>query len=79
VREVLAVVRAAGARPIGVAAIVNRSGADNPFEADGLPFWSLAVVEALSWTSAECPLCKSGEHGPAVKPGSRPGAAAGKG
>jgi orotate phosphoribosyltransferase len=78
VREVLAVVRAAGARPIGVAAIVNRSGTDNPFEADGLPFWSLAVVEALSWTAAECPLCKSGEHGPAIKPGSRPGAAAGK-
>jgi orotate phosphoribosyltransferase len=79
VREVLEVVRRCGARPIGVAAIVNRSGVANPFEADNLPFWSLAEVEALSWTAAECPLCKSGERGPAVKPGSRPGAAAGKG
>src|SRR5688572_8481648 len=79
VREVLEVVRKSGAQPIGVAAIVNRSGATNPFEADGLPFWNLAEVEALSWTAAECPLCKSGERGPALKPGSRPGAAAGKG
>jgi orotate phosphoribosyltransferase len=77
VREVLEVVRAAGAVPIGVGAIVNRSGRSNPFEQDGLPFWCLAEVEATSWTPEECPLCASGKAGPAIKPGSRPGAASG--
>lgn len=76
VREVLDLVRAAGAVPIGVAAIVNRSRARNPFEQDDLPFWCLAEVEAVAWPSSECPLCKSGKRGPAVKPGSRPSAAA---
>jgi len=74
VREVFDVLRGYGAEPIGVASIVNRSGLDNPFEAEGLPFWRLADVDAQSWAPDECPLCKSGEHGPALKPGSRPGA-----
>jgi len=78
VREVLEVLREKGARPIGVAAIINRSGLRNPFEAEGLPFWCLAEVEACSWTAAECPLCAGGALGPPVKPGSRPGAAAQK-
>ncbi len=78
VREVLALVRQLGATPIGVASIVNRSGKQNPFEAEGLPFTALAEVEAVSWDPAECPLCKSGERGPAIKPGSRPGAAKSK-
>jgi len=78
VREVLEVVRAAGAVPVGVGAIVNRSGRRNPFEEDGLPFWCLAEVEATSWTPDACPLCVSGEVGPAIKPGSRPGAASGR-
>ncbi len=78
VREVLALVRQLGATPIGVASIVNRSGKKNPFEAEGLPFTALAEVEAVSWDPAECPLCKSGERGPAIKPGSRPGAAKSK-
>lgn len=75
VREVLALVNGLGGTPIGVASIVNRSGRANPFEAEKLPFTALADVEAISWDPAECPLCKSGAHGPAVKPGSRPGAA----
>lgn len=79
VREVLEVVRAHGATPIGIGAIVNRSGRKNPFEDEGLPFWCLAEVEATSWTPDECPLCASGEAGPAIKPGSRPGAASAKG
>ena len=74
VREVLALVHKLGGTPIGVASIVNRSGRDNPFEAERLSFTALADVEAVSWDPAECPLCKSGSHGPAVKPGSRPGA-----
>jgi orotate phosphoribosyltransferase len=78
VREVLEVVRATGAQPIGVAAVINRSGQRNPFADEGLPFWCLAEVEAQSWTPDECPLCADGAHGPAIKPGSRPGAASGR-
>lgn len=78
VREVLEVVRAAGAQPIGVAAIVNRSGQRNPFDAEGLPFWCLAEVEVQTWAPEACPLCADGAHGPAIKPGSRPGAASGR-
>lgn len=78
VREVLALVRQLGGTPIAVASIVNRSGRANPFEDEGLPFTALAEVEAVSWDPAECPLCKSGERGPVVKPGSRLGAAKSK-
>jgi orotate phosphoribosyltransferase len=74
VREVFDVLRELGAQPIGVASIVNRSGIDNPFASEGLPFWRLADVDAKSWTADECPLCKSADAGPAIKPGSRPGA-----
>jgi orotate phosphoribosyltransferase len=76
VREVLEVVRAQGALPCGVASIVNRSGVENPFAAEGLPFACLAEVDAQSWLPSECPLCASKAHGPAIKPGSRPGALA---
>lgn len=76
VREVLGVVRAQGAEVVGVATILNRSGARNPFEAEGLEFACLAEVEVESWLPQDCPLCATGAAGPAVKPGSRPGAAA---
>jgi orotate phosphoribosyltransferase len=74
VREVLAVVAAQGARCVGVATIVNRSGQVNPFSAESIPFTSLAEVEAVSWDPRECPLCATPGAGPAIKPGSRPGA-----
>jgi orotate phosphoribosyltransferase len=77
-REVLALIQQHGGTPIGVASIINRSGRENPFEAEGLPFTALADVEAVSWDPAECPLCKSGAQGPAIKPGSRPGAKTGQ-
>lgn len=73
VREVFELVRSHRAEPIGVAGIVNRSGLENPFESDGLPFACLAEVEVQSWLPDACPLCASKEHGPAIKPGSRPG------
>jgi orotate phosphoribosyltransferase len=73
-REVFEVLRSYGALPVGVASIVNRSGLENPFEADGVPFTCLAEVDVKSWTPEECPLCASKTHGPAIKPGSRPGA-----
>ena len=73
-REVFEVVRSYGALPVGVASIVNRSGSANPFEQDGLPFTCLAQVDVQSWLPEQCPLCAAGSHGPAIKPGSRPGA-----
>lgn len=73
-REVFEVLRSYGAIPVGVASIINRSGQSNPFEQDGVPFTALAEVAAQSWTPEQCPLCAAGTHGPAIKPGSRPGA-----
>jgi len=73
-REVFDVIKRCGATPVGVASIVNRSGVADPFGSDALPFWCLAEVDARSWIAAECPLCAAKTHGPAIKPGSRPGA-----
>jgi len=70
-REVLELLVKLGVRPQAMGCIVNRSGG-NPFEADGLPLFALADVDAVAWDPANCPLCQSGSK--AVKPGSRPGA-----
>lgn len=72
-REVIEVMRAIGARPAAIGAIVNRSGG-NPFAADGLELHALAEVEVKTWKPEDCPLCLAG--GIALKPGSRPGAGA---
>lgn len=66
--EVIKLVRERGAQPVGVGAIVNRSGG-NPFAAQALPCFALAEVQAKLWAPADCPLCKQGSQ--AVKPGSR--------
>lgn len=66
-REVMAVVEAAGARVIGVAALVDRSGGRHGFE---VPFESLLRVAVETWSASACPLCAAGSE--AVKPGSRP-------
>lgn len=71
-REVIELVKAHGAEPVGVAAIVNRSNQANPFEDLGLPLAVLAEVQVDSWEAEGCPLCASNEAGPAIKPGSRP-------
>lgn len=67
-REVLALLEAAGARPVGLASIVNRSGQDNPFAP--LPYRALLAVELAAWPPDDCPLCHDGV--PVEKPGSRP-------
>lgn len=67
VRELLEVVRQAGAEIAGVAALVDRSNGTVDF---GLPFWALLTLPAVSYLPQECPLCRQGE--PLVKPGSRP-------
>ncbi len=73
-QEVVRVVRELGGEPVGVGAILNRSGG-NPFAAQGLELWSLATAEAKAWPATECPLCARGE--PITKPGSRPAAGGG--
>lgn len=65
-RETIDVARAAGARVVGAAAIIDRSGGDQQLD---VPFHALAVVSFPTYEPSVCPLCLTGE--PAVKPGSR--------
>lgn len=64
--EVVALLRALGAEPVGALSIVLR--AERAPEL-GVPFQSLARLPAPAWTPAACPLCARGV--PFVKPGSR--------
>lgn len=66
VREVLALIKNAGAEAVGVGSIVNRSGLDS---LDGAPLKSLVALSLAKYRPEECPLCKAG--GAPVKPGSR--------
>lgn len=66
VREVIEVVKAYGAEPVGVGVIVNRSGGKADF---GVPLASLLEIEIESFDPDSCPLCAEGI--PAIKPGSR--------
>jgi len=65
-QETIDVARAAGARVVGAAAIIDRSGGTAAFDVKRA---SLATVSASTWPPEACPLCKSGGH--AIKPGSR--------
>lgn len=67
VKEVLELVKAAGAEVVGVGSIVNRTNGAVDF---GVPFKSVIKVEVESWEPEDCPLCKEGKL-PVVKPGSR--------
>ncbi len=67
-REVLAMVKAAGAEVAGVAALVDRTGARDPEL--GAPLTALVRLDVPIYTPEECPLCDKGL--PLVKPGSRP-------
>ncbi|GHV53641.1 orotate phosphoribosyltransferase [Synergistales bacterium] len=66
VKEVIALLKELGADVRGVGSIVNRSGGKADF---GVPFHSLMILDADTWTEEECPLCREGR--PIVKPGSR--------
>lgn len=68
---VLTVVREAGAEPVAVAALVNRTSGRDP--AFGVPFEALVTLDVPTYEPEACPLCRDGV--PVVKPGSRPGAA----
>jgi orotate phosphoribosyltransferase len=65
-RETIDVARAAGARVVGAAAIIDRSGGDQRLD---VSFHALAVVSFPTYEPSVCPLCLTGE--PVVKPGSR--------
>lgn len=65
-REVVDLLRAAGAELRGVAAIVDRSGGRVQFD---LPLVTLLQLDIPAWTPQDCPLCKRGV--PVEKPGSR--------
>lgn len=67
--EVLAAVRAAGGRPVGVASLVDRSAGPGAFD---VPHHALVRVQPPVWRPEECPLCREGR--PVVKPGTRPDA-----
>ena len=65
-RETIDTLRAAGARVVGAASIIDRSGG----RADvGVPRVALATLDVPALAPAACPLCAQGV--PAVKPGSR--------
>ncbi len=58
VRGTLRALRAAGAVPVVVAALLDLDESRaNPPTFDGLPLVSLATLPARLWTPAECPLC----------------------
>ena len=65
-RETIDVAAAAGAQPIGAAAIIDRSGAAARLN---VPLVSLVQLDVPTYRPEECPLCAGGI--PVVKPGSR--------
>lgn len=67
VKEVLELVKAAGADVVGIGSIVDRTGGKIDF---GVPFKAVISVEVESWEPENCPLCKEGKI-ELVKPGSR--------
>ena len=66
-RETMQVAPASGARTVGAASIVDRSGGSVRFE---VPFHALLDIALPTYEPGECPLCAQGL--PVVKPGSRP-------
>lgn len=66
VKEVIALLQAAGAQVVGVASIVDRSKGTASF---GCPFFPVIDIDFEAYDPADCPLCKTGSQ--AVKPGSR--------
>ncbi len=65
-RETTDALRAAGARVVGAASIIDRSAG----RADvGVPRLALATLDVPALAPSACPMCARGE--PAIKPGSR--------
>ncbi|HEU5020951.1 MAG TPA: orotate phosphoribosyltransferase [Bryobacteraceae bacterium] len=66
-REVIDVLRTAGAVPIAAGSIIDRSGGSADL---GIPRVALTILKVESHERANCPMCEAGE--PITKPGSRP-------
>ena len=66
-RDVVEVLRGAGARVLAAGSIIDRSGGHTDV---GVPRVALATLQVAAHFPEECPLCREGI--PAVKPGSRP-------
>src|SRR5512132_3898558 len=64
-QETIDVARATGAKVVGAAAIIDRSGGQRI----DVPFHALATISLPTYEAASCPLCAQGQ--PVVKPGSR--------
>jgi orotate phosphoribosyltransferase len=69
--ETAAIAAAAGAVVTGIGSIIDRSGGRHGFR---VPYAALLSLDLPTWQPAECPLCRQGSA--AIKPGSRPQAAA---
>ena len=65
-QETIDVARAAGAKVVGAAAIIDRSGGKQRID---VPFHALATIALPTYDADACPLCAEGK--PVVKPGSR--------
>lgn len=65
-REVIDVVTEAGAKVVGIGALIDRRSGSLDL---GVPFHALLRLEIATYDPATCPLCQDGA--PAVKPGSR--------
>jgi len=66
-KEVVDILRSAGARVMAAGSIIDRSGG----AADvGVPRIALATLQVTAYREEECPLCRAGQ--PVEKPGSRP-------
>lgn len=57
VGDVIDAVRRAGAQPVGVAVLVDRSGSQAEF---GLPFFACLKLDLPAYDPAACPLCAQG-------------------
>ena len=66
VEELMALVREAGARVVGIGALVDRSGGWAAFD---VKYHALVSVNVKTFSETECPMCKEGI--PVTKPGSR--------
>jgi orotate phosphoribosyltransferase len=65
-REVIEVLRNAGANVLAAGSIIDRSGGAVDL---GVPRAALATMKVTAWPQEQCPLCAQGS--PVVKPGSR--------
>jgi orotate phosphoribosyltransferase len=67
-REVIGLLKSAGAEVVAAGSIIDRSGGAVDL---GVPRAALATLQVTAWKAEECPLCTQGS--PVVKPGSRVG------